>query len=185
MGKAGSSKESYLGCARGYLRLGRSTEAQAEILDCIANWGECSEAYELMIQSFTQSEDWQGLIDFAHSTLSRCGRNHDYGWSCLIRGLLRVGKPHLALRAARSGRSNCGEQNMVVGLESLRVLAITKRFHAARNLYLQMLVADPASASKVVEDPDLKEFLQVYISGHLSDDGDEDDPWADDGNEIR
>lgn len=184
MTKIKSSRESYLGCARGYLSLGRPREAQNEISECLRHYGGSDTVYDLMIECISEIGDWQSLIDFGHSLLRENGKGHDYGWACVIRGLLRSGKPHLALRAARSGRHNCGEQNMVVGFESLRVLALTQRYHAARNLYLQILVVDPACAARVVEDPNFEDFLQVYVSGALSSSEPDDDPWKNDGNEV-
>lgn len=185
MARIRSTRESYLGCARGYLRLGRPEEARAELSECLKHYGGFGEAFELMIEAISELEDWQGLIDFGYSLLSKHGKVHDYGWACVIRGLLHSGKGHLALRAARSARANCGERNMIVALESLRVLAMTERYHAARNLYLEILVADPMSAAIVAEDADFADFLRIYVSGNLSTLESDDDPWGNDGSEVR
>lgn len=184
MARSRSRKEVLLGCARGYIQLGRNSAAQDELDEFRASYGISEESFDLQVELLESASDWQGLVEFAHSVLAAKGKMHAGGWRILIFGLIRSGKTELAEKAGRNGEYNC-PGDLAVRLEVLRALISCGRLHAARMHLLDSIRLESSFQNRLHGDPDFGEFLLLYASGALSGGSSGEEIWPDDGDEIR
>ncbi|MBK1876083.1 hypothetical protein [Pelagicoccus mobilis] len=166
MDDVNSSSEVYLGCSRGYLRLGRTWDAIVEVREHFKRCGYLDPAIEMMRECLIVRRDWHALVDFGHEALKNRGKKCSLGWACLILGLLRTEKRLLSLRAARSAQVQCSDDPLV-RLESLRSLVASERLQEARIYFLESIAETPDLQSELARDPDFEEFLRAYAAGEL------------------
>ncbi len=156
-----SVRDIYLGCARGYISLGRFDEAIAEIDEMERRLGFGNEGLALMVLCYSELGDLDRQVRYLSRVLIEFDWKYADAWAALVFCYGRIGRFDVARKCIERGL-DAGPENANVLFEASRLFVKMGDLSTAAHYMMRSVGADLDKRIWLSKDPDFEE-LRIFI----------------------